>query len=59
MKADVDLVALEFLKEQGLPAPDKHKHASAFMQPLVDVRLKEIKSRVPVPAASSIADSKS
>ena len=34
-----------------------HKQAFAFMQPLVDVLLKEIKSRVQVPATSSSADS--
>ena len=57
MKADIDLVALECLKEQSLAVPDRHKKASAFMQPLVDVLLKEIKSRVQVPATSSSADS--
>ena len=54
MKADVDLVALESLKEQSLPVPDMHKQAFAFMQPLVDVLLKEMKSRVQVPVASSM-----
>ena len=56
MKADVDAVALECIKEQGLPVPDKHKQAASFMEPLVDVLLKEIKSRVPAAAASSSAD---
>ena len=37
--------------------PDKHKQASAFMQPLVDTLLKEVKSRVPAPAASSQVES--
>ena len=32
MKADIDLVALECLKEQSLPVPGTHKQASAFMQ---------------------------
>ena len=32
MKADIDLVALECLKEQSLPVSDTHKQASAFMQ---------------------------
>eukprot|EP00439_Symbiodinium_sp_Y106_P067694 s228_g11.t1 len=50
MKADVDAVALECIKEQGLPVPDKQ-------EPLVDVLLKEIKGRVPAAAASSSADS--
>ena len=57
MKADIDLVALECGKEQGLPVPDKHKQAASFMQPLVEVPVKEIKSRAPVQAASSSADS--
>ena len=57
MKADIDLVAVERVNEQGLPVPDKHKQAAPFKQPLVDVLLKEVKSRVPVPAASSSADS--
>ena len=57
MKADVDAVALECIKEQGLPVPDKHKQAASFMEPLVDVLLKEIKNRVPTAAASSSADS--
>ena len=47
---------MECVKEQGLPVPDKHKQAASFMQPLVDVLLKEIKSRVLTPAASSSAD---
>ena len=57
MKADVDAVSLECIKEQGLPVPDKHKQAASFMEPLVDVLLKEIKNRVPTAAASSSADS--
>ena len=57
MKADIDLVALECLKEKSLPAPDKHKQASAFMRPLVDTLLKEVKSRVPAPASSSQVES--
>ena len=32
VKADIDLVALECLKEQSLPVPDTHTQASAFMQ---------------------------
>ena len=54
MKADVDAVALECIKEQGLPVPDKHKQAASFMEPLL---LKEIKNRVSTAAASSSADS--
>eukprot|EP00439_Symbiodinium_sp_Y106_P082440 s273_g21.t2 len=45
MKADVDAVALECIKEQGFPVPDKHKQAASFMEPLVDVLLKEIKGQ--------------
>ena len=56
-KADVDAVALECIKEQGLPVPDKHKQAASFMEPLVDVLLKEIIGRVPAAAASFSADS--
>ena len=57
MKADIDLVALKCLKEKSLPLPDKHKQASAFMQPLVDTLLQEVKSRVPAPASSSQVES--
>ena len=57
MKADVDAVALECIKEQGLPVPDKHKQAASVMEPLVDVLLKEIEGRVPAAAALSSADS--
>ena len=57
MKADIDLVALKCLKEKSLPLPDKHKQASAFMQPLVDTLLKDVKSRVPAPASSSQVES--
>ena len=55
-KVDVDFVALGCLKERSLPVPDKHKQAAAFMQPLIDLLLKEIKSHVPLVAASSSAD---
>ena len=48
---------IECLKEPSLPVTDKHKQASLFMQPLVDVLLTEIKSRVQVTTASSSADS--
>ena len=37
--------------------PDEHKQASAFMQPLVDTLLKDVKSRVPAPASSSQVES--
>ena len=57
MKTDVDAVALECIKEQGFPVPDKHKQAASFMEPLVDVLLKEIKGHVPTAAASSSAES--
>ncbi|OLP84777.1 hypothetical protein AK812_SmicGene34309 [Symbiodinium microadriaticum] len=54
MKVDVDSVALERIKESSLPVPDKHKQAAAFMQPLVENLMKEIKSHIPqVPSATS------
>ena len=56
MKVDVDSVALECLKERSFPVPDKHKQAAAFMQPLIDLLLKKIKSHVPSVAASSSDD---
>ena len=53
-KVDIDSVALECIKESRLPVPDKHKQAAAFMQPLVETLMKEIKSHVPqVPSATS------
>ena len=57
MNADVDAVALECIKVQGWPVPDKHKQAASFMEPLVDVLLKEIKGRDLAAAASFSADS--
>ena len=57
MNADVDAVALECIKVQGWPVLDKHKQAASFMEPLVDVLLKEIKGRDLAAAASFSADS--
>ncbi|CAE7290518.1 unnamed protein product [Symbiodinium sp. CCMP2592] len=55
-KVDVDAVALQCIKESNLSPPDKHKQAAAFMQPLIEVLMKEIKSRIPKSESASSAD---
>ncbi len=47
-KIDIDTVATQCLREKSLPIPDKHKQAAQFMTPLIELMMKEVRSKAPI-----------